>query len=90
MCIPRKPDFKVEILDDDSDAVVVEKFGLVTPTGAKRIGPNGDRMPATPEREISTYPDPNIAFTSLSSVERYVFGKVMLGPISPSALRQPI
>ena len=76
-----EPDLKVNFVDDDDDddVTVAEKFALATLTGSREVGLHGDHMPVTPERESSTYLDPDIAFSSLSSVEKYVLGKAMFG-----------
>ena len=65
-----EPDLKVKIVDNEQDDSMAEKFDLATPTGAHKFGPHGDKMPMTPERETPAYPDPDIAFSSLSAIEK--------------------
>ena len=35
-------------------------------------------MPVAPERELPTYPLPDITFSSLTAIEKYVIGKAIL------------
>ena len=43
------------------------------------LGPHGDKMPVTPERELlPTYLDPDITFRSLTAIEKYVIGRAIL------------
>ena len=88
-----KPDLKVEIVDDGDDDGMAEKFDMSMLTGANEFGRYGDKMPVTPEREKPTYPEPDMTFSSLTAIEKYVIGKAMLGLdisecIAPAELRK--
>ena len=89
----KEPELKVKIVDGRDDDGMAEKFGMATPTGANEFGPHGDKMPVTPENETPTYPEPDITFSSLTAIEKYVIGKAILGSeisecIAPAELRK--
>ena len=47
-----EPDLKVKVVDDGNDDGMAEKFDMATPTGVNGVGPHGDKMPVTQEREL--------------------------------------
>ena len=88
-----EPDLKVKIVDDGDDDGMAEKLYMSTQAGANEFGSHGDKMPLTPERELPAYPEPDITFSSLTAIEKYVVGKAMLGSdisecIAPAELRK--